>query len=294
MSYLRQVITQAIRTNEYQIHYGGRDLDSDKYLKDYPTLGHGSTIDVHLSLRGGSASMTRKIDPTIPTSKGPCIATFMDFPTPECVVMPCGHAIHPDGLADYCKSEVVDNHKLEVRCYMNGCDKEWPTSYISKCSLTTTEMNLVNKTISLNFINYGTTVRQCPGCGSFCVRVNPTDKIVRCAQCTTTKKGVYDFCWQCSSSWVSGHKCSMEAINQLLASAPLKKTSICEMKCPSIRACPKCFALIEHIDKCKHMQCPTCKQEFCFVCLRLKTDGKWHCGKYSTECAMAPVQVLKR
>ena len=290
-------VTQAIKTEEYRLHYGGRDLRSDKSLKEYSTLGNGSTIDVYLSLCGGSISNTRKVDPTIKTSNGPCIVYLVDFPNQGCVVMPCGHAINPDGLADYCKSEIIDNHKLEVHCYIKGCDKEWPISYISKCGLTTQELNLINKTISLNFINYGTTIRQCPGCGLYCSRVNPSDKIVRCAQCSSKKAGLsYDFCWQCLAPYTSGHKCSVEAINQILASAPQKETSICKMKCPSIRACPKCFLLIEHIDRCKHMQCPTptCKQEFCFVCLRLKTDGKWHCGTYSTECEMAPVQVLKK
>ena len=287
-------MTSAIKTNEFCLQYGGIVLDSDKCIKEYPTLGHGSSIDICFSLRGGSTLATRKIDPTIKTSTGPCIATLMDFPTAECVVMPCGHVIHPDGLADYCKSEVVDNHKLEVHCYISGCDKEWPILYICKCGLTAAEINLIQKTISLNFINYGTRIRQCPGCGAYCDRVNPSDRVVRCGQCSAKTQSAYDFCWHCSSPWTSGHKCDTQAINEVLASAAKKETAIYGMKCPSIRACPKCFALIEHIDKCKHMLCPSCKQEFCFVCLRLKTDGKWHCGTHSTKCETAQVQILRK
>ena len=59
--------------------------------------------------------------------------------------------------------------------------------------------------------------------------------------------------------------------------------------CPSRRACIKCGLLIEHIKNCKHMKCP-CGEEFCFICLKGKVDGKFQCGSFNTKCEVAEAQ----
>ncbi len=58
---------------------------------------------------------------------------------------------------------------------------------------------------------------------------------------------------------------------------------------PTIRACPCCYTLIEHLDYCKHVLCPKpCNKEFCFVCLSVKKGGKFACGLASDTCSAAP------
>jgi len=59
---------------------------------------------------------------------------------------------------------------------------------------------------------------------------------------------------------------------------------------PSIRACPHCGALVQHTDACKHMTCPACSREFCFICLR-KKEGGWQCGSYNSKCSPASRQT---
>lgn len=80
---------------------------------------------------------------------------------------------------------------------------------------------------------------------------------------------------------------------------------IAGVRTPSLRACPHCGALVEHSAACKHMKCPACGKEFCFICLS-KRDNKpggglswvpfygqtgWQCGRYNAPCTPAPRQT---
>ena len=75
---------------------------------------------------------------------------------------------------------------------------------------------------------------------------------------------------------------------QMLHSCPNK--DVVGVSTPSIRACPFCGALVQHIEACKHMNCPACSKEFCFICLK-KREGRWQCGSYDSKCTPAPRQT---
>ncbi len=63
-------------------------------------------------------------------------------------------------------------------------------------------------------------------------------------------------------------------------------------KIPSIRACPTCGKLIEHIgDKCKNIICTRCNVEFCFACLQKTVDCLKDSSHYN-KCnrPIAPIQ----
>ena len=125
-----------------------------------------------------------------------------------------------------------------------------------------------------------------------------TKKRVYCRQCAKENKRS-EYCFDCSRPWNNpsshidcGNKnCNMDGDAELLLSAPVKM--IGRVECPSYRLCPKCTTRIEHKENCKHIRCPTCKTEFCFICLSLKQHGSWPqaCGSWSSPCTPAPVQV---
>ena len=91
----------------------------------------------------------------------------------------------------------------------------------------------------------------------------------------------------------------------MLLSCPEK--NIGGVKTPSLRACPHCGALVEHTDACKHMKCPVCSKEFCFICLSKRdTSGGqsqnrwfaalwgqtgWQCGRHNSPCTSAARQT---
>jgi len=75
----------------------------------------------------------------------------------------------------------------------------------------------------------------------------------------------------------------------ILHSAP--KKMIGNVECPSRRLCPNCGTRIEHKEDCKHMECPACSAEFCFICLSIKQGHGWPCGRWNDPCVPAPVQL---
>ena len=257
-------------------------------LSDYPGIGDNATVHVVQRMRGGG---DRKVDPSVPRCRGPCMVTYVDYDQPECVTMPCGHVIHPDELVEFCNNEVYDNHKWEIVCFQPGCKGVWSIGFLKKCGMTQEELNLLSKGMSANYckFNLDAGIQKCPGCQCWCERTDKTKDGVRCAQCSSRNGKPYDFCWLCSLPWTSGHKCKVGGALDILAKC--EETTIYGVKCPGIRACPKCGALIQHKEACKHMKCRACQQEFCFVCLRLKLSD-WQCGKYNTPCNPAPRQTM--
>ena len=273
---------------QYQrLDFGGIPLKEGK-LSDNPAMGDNATVCIAQRLKGGSH---RIVDSSIPRSKGPCIITQDEYNEPECVVMACGHAIHPDSLIELCKDEVCEKRRWEINCCVSGCNGKCTLEFLVKCGATQEELNLIFKGISTNYWRFSneSSIQTCPGCHCNCERMDKTQNVVRCEQCTRKNGKVYDFCWLCSVPWKSGHQCKASGSLNLLANC--NETCINGVKCPGIRSCPKCGALIEHKEACKHMTCRHCKQEFCFVCLRLKT-GSWQCGKYDSPCEPAPRQSV--
>ena len=75
---------------------------------------------------------------------------------------------------------------------------------------------------------------------------------------------------------------------QLLQNCAFK--DVIGISTPSIRACPFCGALIQHIEASKHINCPACSRAFCFICLKKRNEGKWQCSLYNFKCSPAPRQ----
>lgn len=92
-------------------------LKDGELLSSYCGMGDNATVTVVHRLNGGS---NRVVDPSVQRSKGPCVITSVVYDEPECVVMPCGHVIHPDQLVEFYHSEVCNYHKLEILCFMPG------------------------------------------------------------------------------------------------------------------------------------------------------------------------------
>ena len=174
-------------------------------LGDYSELGD---ISIASRLLGGS----RRIDPSVRRSKGPCVVTGDNFDIPQCVVMSCSHAIDPDMLYDMCNTEVYSNKKWEIHC--PSCNKVWPVDEILKCGVTQAEIQKLVKGMSENWCmnNKSEDIRQCPGCHGYCMRADVSNRRVRCINCTQQKVRVFEFCWYCLCEWVGDHRCKKKPL----------------------------------------------------------------------------------
>ena len=274
--------------------YDGKQLEDRKCLGDYPTLGDGSTVFLVLRLLGGAATR-RRIDPSLPRSREPCMENEPDFPM---LKMPCGHSISPDGLMDYCWGQ-IDLGKHEIKCCL--CAEEWSMEIIRRYGCTTkVELQQLEMGLSNYYCIRSEKIQQCPGCRSLCERQDSSKACTNCIICS--KKEAYHFCWNCLKPWknqVHASSCrnklcdsgDIERKLQILAQSPMVEVGYIKgLKTYHTRACIKCGTLIEHAGQCKHMTCTICKQQFCFVCLQPRVNGSWICGSHNTKCEPAPIQ----
>ena len=140
-------------------------------------------------------------------------------------------------------------------------------------------------------------VQQCPFCHHHCEWQSDSNDRVVCVVCTKKNGKTTEFCWKCLNPWRGNQHCGNKECGSLESKLELLQT--CETKTigevpnvPSVRACDKCGALINHKEACKHMKC-RCGYEFCFICLG-KLDEKtrmWPCGSYLTPCQVASRQT---
>ncbi|CAM5118517.1 unnamed protein product [Eretmochelys imbricata] len=164
-----------------------------------------------------------------------------------------------------------------------------------------------NRTLKKNLqslqLNITMTSKRCPNCKSFVERRDLKNLRVVCILCRSLKEEVFEFCWQCLKPWkgagAPSERCENEGCKnqslEVLANCKLKDLPGSEIKiCPSVRACPTCGRLIEHMEKCKYIVCPQCQVEFCFACLEIARNCQASKGgAYFKYCAkpLAPKQT---
>lgn len=208
--------------------------------------------------------------------------------------MPCKPVKHPicqQCMLEYAWNEVsMDKNKTEISCPI--CNSEWGLHVIRKYGQATNkEIALLSECLSMNAIHADYRITQCPGCGSYCERIDMEYLRVICPLCEKAGKPPC-FCWRCKQPWTnfsSKYDCNNPPCNsdelflKQLQDAPMKEYR--GVLSPSIRLCPKCGNAIENINPCRNMTCRACHTNFCFICLRDMNI----CLNYF-ECTPAPIQ----
>ena len=319
MKTLKQLVEEktGINASHQQLIYVSRYMQDDKKLSDYEALQNGSNIMLVMRLPGGSmvekivsvfkslffdnrGLNNRSIDSSLPRSDGKCLITHMNYEDDGVIVleMPCGHAMSPEGLMEYCWNEIKDR-KTEIKCPL--CEAVWSVSVIRQYGgATATEMQQLEMGIEKNVCFNSSDINQCPKCESYITRKDPKINSVKCLICSKKTNSDNYFCWYCLRDWknpLSSSTCGnfdcrdAERLANLRDSGKVKVDFV-KIEIYKKRACPHCGSLIEHAEGCKHIQCDQCKTEFCFICLRRRTQGSWQCGDFNTECVLASIQTV--
>ena len=269
--------------------------DSNDTLQDFDVVANSNITLVQRVVGGGAQICGRDIHPTVRLSKNKCIFLHVDDDDiSKRVEMPCGHAVTPDGLAEYVDGE-VKKRKVRIICPIRNCCAEWKASEIVKRGLKPKEKESLETGLAKNvFREQG--FLECPQCSGFIERSGNGTRM-NCHICQ--KRGTpYEFCWSCQKEWINKDSysncgnipCDPNADYQKILST-CKTKVLFGVKVPEVRACPSCKKAINHKEACKHMTCPTCRTRFCYICLAVY-NGHWPCGAYNSPCKLASAQKV--
>ncbi|XP_034532870.1 uncharacterized protein LOC117807632 [Notolabrus celidotus] len=221
--------------------------------------------------------------------------------------MSCGHAVTPDSLTDWCL-RLLKEGKYKFRCPAvdeatnRVCNKLWSYQEVRRLAdLTVEEMVYFEETMARLVAADYLEIKPCPQCKTNVERLDLANLCVVCTICTADQKRTYQFCWQCLKTWKGpgprSDRCDNKGCvnNDLHLLQTCKSISLPAVKgvtdCPSVRSCPKCGMRVEHSqENCKNIKCPRCHREFCFVCLKRKSE----CSKTSTPFQICPSGVAPR
>ena len=293
------------------LFFGNQILPSESNgtLEDYDIVGNSNITLVQRVVGGGAQIGTkhtanggtqitigsRKIDSSVKLSKHKCILLNVDDDTiSKRVEMPCRHAVTPDGLAQYVDGE-IKKQKTKISCPVQSCCAEWKVSEIVKRGLKTKERENLETGITRNTLREQG-LKECLRCSAYIQRDGSGTRMA-CPICK--QKGInYEFCWTCQNEWrnkddyrICGNaSCSSNADFQKTLNS-CKTKDLYGVQVPIVRACPNCKKAINHKEACKHMLCPGCSTNFCYICLSIRKD-RWPCGSYNTPCKAAPRQKV--
>jgi len=257
----------------------------------------GVVLTLVMKLRGGAAmklsmnmlytGRTRTMKSSLKKTSKPCCIYGSGA---ECYEMPCGHVFSAEGMFHTIRNVLAQS--------TTNCDLLCPmckTEFEFRLAARVAGLNLQERSFICSELDRRSMppTKMCPGCKTLAFRPDGLAKFrVSCGGC---KGG--DWCFLCAGKWRGGgftvcgnEKCATFYVNELLQNCDMKKAS-CNVDIPEFRACPSCVAMVQHDDACKHMTC-SCGHKFCFTCLKAydKSNRRWPCGSFSTQCSVAPRQ----
>lgn len=204
-------------------------------------------------------------------------------------------------MKDHCTTLVKDSRFL-FTC--PSCRRSWDyflVRHVLSAAMTDDDLESFNRKVNANLMNSCIKNQRCPGCKIFLQRdsskIFSNPNWVQCPVCSAKNGKRFEFCWVCLKPWKGDkNSCGNDQCTGKDTRIQILKT--CKTKAigptrdvPNTRCCARCGNLINHTDMCKHMSCPKCHYEFCFVCLKPKTSTGWQCGEYDSSCNVAPRQT---
>lgn len=157
----------------------------------------------------------------------------------------------------------------------------------------------MEKRLGKNFCIANENIKMCLKCKSWCSRIDESNPNVICNICSRNLGRSYRFCWHCRREWVNNtgkEACGYadckdgEKLRDMKNSRKITLQRYPNIEMYALRACPCCGTLRHCTDGVKRTQCTQCNTEFCFFCLRPKSQNSWFCDSEKADCQLAPIQ----
>lgn len=190
------------------------------------------------------------------------------------VGLTCGHLFCKDCWTMHCEVQINQGISTTISCMARDCNILAPEDFV----LThLTRPNFREKYQQFTFQDYVKThpeLRFCPG-PNCPVVIRGKEFKAKKAQCTHCK---IVFCFKCGMEYHAPTDCHV--IKKWLTKCA-DDSETANYISAHTKDCPKCHICIEKNGGCNHMQCYTCKYDFCWMCLG---DWKSHGSEYY-ECS---------
>ena len=179
--------------------------------------------------------------------------------------LPCGHLCCVNCWTNYFKTLITDAKVEEIKCVEHECKQIIPEDFILKYIKNNKKLLEKYKKFKIRAeIIKDPNKKQCPkpDCQGY-LEKSPTTKYVKC------QKG-HEYCFECLRPPHGKSSCEQIMEKDFLK---WKKNRI-------VKKCPRCHIFTEKNEGCNHMTCPSCKYQWCWLCL-----GKYVYGHYDKgEC----------
>lgn len=227
-----------------------------------------------------------RIKPLHPPSIEPQLQAIRNNPSVQCPIclqdlpgehfrgLACGHYFCTECWAMHFEIQILQGISTAIECMGLSCNILVPEDFVLSML---TKPVLREKYQQFMFSDYVRThpeLRYCPGpnCNIIIRAKEHKSKRVICKHCKTS------FCFRCGTDYHAPADC--ETIKKWITKC-VDDSETANYISAHTKDCPKCHICIEKNGGCNHMQCYSCKYDFCWMCLG---DWKTHGSEYY-ECS---------
>ncbi|XP_053214669.1 potential E3 ubiquitin-protein ligase ariadne-2-like [Panonychus citri] len=267
-----------INSSEAKVLLYQNKYDVDK-IKEKITKGemNGSKnspsdqIDSNIYMNGSSNG---QIGWTDSSSFMTCVICLRPQLTCTFIGLSCGHRYCRECWTCHIETQVTLGASIGIECMASKCHELIPEEF----ALANIRKNCLREKYSkfpfTEYVNSHPELRFCPGrnCNIIIRAQENKSKRVICVQCKTS------FCYKCGCDYHAPTECSV--IKKWLTKCA-DDSETANYISANTKDCPNCSICIEKNGGCNHMQCVTCKHDFCWMCLG---DWKAHGSEYY-ECS---------
>lgn len=242
-----------------------------------------ATSDIIAEYRGNSSKLlvNSKIKPPQPpeisTSRHRrllcpvCVATQN---SDEFRALSCGHQFCRECWSQHFEVQIRQGISTSIGCMAKDCEVLAPEDFVLNLLTRPSTRNRYQEFAFRDYVKAHPELRFCPGpnCPIIVRAKESKAKRILCTQCNTS------FCFLCGMDYHAPTNCA--TIKKWLTKCA-DDSETANYISAHTKDCPKCHICIEKNGGCNHMQCYSCKHDFCWMCLG---DWKAHGSEYY-ECS---------
>ncbi|KAK3787917.1 hypothetical protein RRG08_008051 [Elysia crispata] len=244
----------------------GHNWNKEEIIENYQRDPQGFLIESHLASR-------RKHDKLV-GARPTCSVCCRDFTSDSFLSLACGHMFCRECWDMHFQTQIQDGVTTGIECMGKECSILVPEDFVFEVL---TQPKLRDKYSKFSFndlIKSHPRLRFCPGidCSVIIKAKECKAKKVECQACGAI------FCFKCGLNYHAPTDCAV--VKKWLTKCE-DDSETANYISAHTKDCPRCHVCIEKNGGCNHMQCPSCKCDFCWMCL-----GDWnnHGSEYY-ECS---------